>query len=159
GKYLLVLNGGYRPPSVSVIEVASARVLGNTPVPDGWLGLTFSPKGDKVYVGGGSRAAIFEFNFANGALTGGRTFDIFAGTSRAQEDFIGDVTMSPDGRLLYAAALYRDAIKVVNPQSGMVLADFEIKTGRRPYRILFHPDGQSLFVTHWADGSMGHYDL
>ena len=27
GKYLLVLNGGYRPPSVSVIEVASARVV------------------------------------------------------------------------------------------------------------------------------------
>src|SRR5437879_7479511 len=32
------------------------------------------------------------------------------------------------------------------------------KTGRRPYRILFHPDGKSFFVTHWADGSMGHYD-
>ena len=27
GKYLLVLNGGYRPPSVSVIEAASARVV------------------------------------------------------------------------------------------------------------------------------------
>src|ERR1043166_5421928 len=27
GKYLLVLNGGYRPPSISVIEIAGARVL------------------------------------------------------------------------------------------------------------------------------------
>ena len=26
GKYLLVLNGGYRPPSISVIETASASV-------------------------------------------------------------------------------------------------------------------------------------
>jgi DNA-binding beta-propeller fold protein YncE len=31
------------------------------------------------------------------------------------------------------------------------------KTGRRPYRIVFHPDGQSYFVSLWADGSVGHY--
>src|SRR5207302_4860049 len=42
------------------------------------------------------------------------------------------------------------------PQSGMVIGKY--KTGRRPYRILFHPDGKSFFVTHWADGGMGHYD-
>src|SRR5215475_12948112 len=34
GKYLLVLNGGYRPPSVSVIEIASASVVSTVPVPD-----------------------------------------------------------------------------------------------------------------------------
>src|SRR5215831_16958877 len=79
GKYLLVLNGGYKPPSVSVIETASARVVNSVPVADGWLGLAFSPKGDRVYVGGGSRAAIFEFTFADGKLTAGRTFDTLAG--------------------------------------------------------------------------------
>src|SRR5579864_8319240 len=31
------------------------------------------------------------------------------------------------------------------------------KTGRRPYRILFHPDGKSFFVTSWADGTMVHH--
>src|SRR5205807_10264383 len=72
------------------------------------------------------------------------------------QDFIGDVAFSPDGRLLYATNLYRDSILVVNPQSGMVIAQY--KTGRRPYRILFHPDGKSFFVTHWADGQLGHYD-
>src|SRR5215471_2031730 len=51
GKYLLVLNGGYRPPSISVIEIASARVVSTTPVADAWLGLTFAPKSDMVYVG------------------------------------------------------------------------------------------------------------
>ena len=38
----------------------------------------------------------------------------------------------------------------------MVIEHF--KTGRRPYRILFHPDGKSFFVTHWADGTVGQYD-
>jgi DNA-binding beta-propeller fold protein YncE len=156
GKYLLVLNGGYRPPSVSAIEIASASVVSTIGVPDGWLGLAFAPHGDRLYVGGGSRASVFELNFAGGKLTPGRTFEVVPPGRRTVEDFIGDVAFSPDGRLLYAAELYRDSIAVINPQSGMVIDHF--KTGRRPYRILFHPDGKSFFVTHWADGSMGHYN-
>jgi len=156
GKYLLVLNGGYRPPSISVIETASARVTGKVPVPDAWLGLTFSPGGDRVYAGGGSKGSVYEFSFANGTLTAARTFPIFAGAALADQDFVGDVAFSPDGRLLYAAQLYLNSIAVINPQSGRVIERF--KTGRRPYRILFQPDGKSFFVTHWADGTMGHYD-
>src|SRR6516165_1739836 len=156
GKYLLVLTGGYNPPSVSVIETASGRVTGTTPVDDGWLGLAFSPRGDRVYVGGGSRAAVFELSFAAGVLRPARTFAVSPSGERNDRDFIGDVTLSPDGRLLYAAELYRDTVAVINPQSGTVIDRF--KTGRRPYRILFHPDGKSFFVTHWADGSLGHYD-
>ena len=40
GRHLLVLNGGWNPPSISVIDTAAARELGRTPVADGWLGLT-----------------------------------------------------------------------------------------------------------------------
>jgi YVTN family beta-propeller protein len=156
GKYLLVLNAGYRPPSISVIEAASARVVGSAPVADAWLGLAFAPQTNRVYVGGGSRAAVFEFTLENGALTPGRTFTVVPANQRTAKDFIGDVAFSPDGRLLYAADLYRDSVVVINPQSGMAIARY--KTGRRPYRILFHPDGKSFFVTHWADGSVGHYD-
>jgi YVTN family beta-propeller protein len=151
-----VLNGGYKPPSVSVIETASGRVTASVPVADGWLGLAISPKGDTVYVGGGSKASLFEFAFANGVLTPARTFVVVPKDQLGPQDFIGDVAFSPDGRLLYAANLYRDTILVVNPQSGMVIGQF--KTGRRPYRILFHPDGKSFFVTHWADGTLGQYD-
>jgi YVTN family beta-propeller protein len=156
GKYLLVLNGGYKPPSVSVIETANGRVTASVPVADGWLGLAISPKGDTVYVGGGSKASLFEFGFANGVLIPARTFVVVPQAQRGPQDFIGDVAFSPDGRLLYAANLYHDTILVVNPQSGMVIG--QVKTGRRPYRILFHPDGKSFFVTHWADGTLGQYD-
>lgn len=156
GRYLLVLNGGYDPPSISVLDAASERELSRVPVPDGWLGLTFNAKGDRVYVGGGSQAAVFEFTFSQGTLQLARTFAVVPEAKRTNRDFIGDVAFSPDGRLLYAADLYRDSVVVLNPQSGMVLE--RVKTGRRPYRVLFHPDGKSFFVTSWADGSMGQYD-
>jgi YVTN family beta-propeller protein len=156
GRYLLVLNGGYKPPSISVLEAASGRETRRVPVADGWLGLTFSPKGDRVYVGGGSRAAVFEFSFANGVLEPARTFTVVPADKRTHVDFIGDVATTPDGRLIYAADLFHDSIVVINPQSGMLID--RVKTGRRPYRILFHPDGKSFFVTSWTDGSVGHYD-
>ena len=155
GKYLFVLHGGYRPPSIAVLDAASGHVLSTTRVPDAWLGLTVSPKGDRIYVGGGARASVFEFNFSDGVLTPGRTFEIVK-EKRTPHDFIGDVTFDPEGHLLYAADVSHDSIAVINPQSGMIIANYH--TGRRPYRILFHPDGKSFFVTHWADGTLGHYD-
>src|SRR6185369_6968455 len=155
-KYLLVLNAGYMPPSITVLESATLREIGRTPVQDGWLGLTFSPDGKFVYVGGGSRACVYEFSFSpEGKLALARTFAIAPEAGRKPVDFIGDVTVSPDGRLIYAAGLFHDAIHVINPQSGRVIEKFP--TGRRPYRILFHPDGKSFFVSSWVDGSVYHH--
>jgi YVTN family beta-propeller protein len=156
GKYLVVLNSGQRPPSVIVLDATSASTVSTTPVEDGWLGLAFSPRGDRLYVGGGAHASVYEFSFAAGKLQSTRTFAIVPADKRTPRDFIGDLAFSPDGRLLYAADLYHDSLAVINPQSGIVIQ--RIKTGRRPYRILFHPDGKSFFVTHWADGTLGNYD-
>ncbi|HEU0141285.1 MAG TPA: bifunctional YncE family protein/alkaline phosphatase family protein [Bryobacteraceae bacterium] len=157
GAFLLVLNGGYKPPSISVLDAASMKEIGRTPVPDGWLGLAFEPKGKQVYVGGGSRASVFEYSISpEGRLEPARTFPIVPEKDRSHRDFIGDVALSPDGRLIYAAGLYQDTIFVINPQSGMVIERF--KTGRRPYRILFHPDGKSFFVSSWVDGTLLHHN-
>jgi len=156
GRFLIVLNGGYNPPSLSVLDTKDGHELGRTPVPDAWLGLSFSPNGKTLWVGGGSQASVYEFSFdENGKLAPARTFEIVKGAARSARDFIGDVAIDPDGHLLYACDLYHDAIVVVNTQSGIVIDRF--KTGRRPYRILFNPDGKSFYVTSWADGSLYHH--
>lgn len=156
GKHLLVLNGGYNPPSVSVIDIAAGRELSRTRVRDGWLGLTLAPDGRKLYVGGGSAASVFEFDFTDGRLAEARTFVVAPEQGRMHQDFVGDICFTPDGRMIYASVLYRDQVVVINPQSGRVIERF--KTGRRPYRIRFHPDGKSFFVSSWADGSIYQYD-
>ena len=138
---VLVLNGGAKT-SVSVVNG------GELPLPDAWLGLTFAPDGKTVYAGGGSRGVVYEIAYAQGELK--LTREIKAA------DFIGDVAVSPDGRLIYAADLFGNTIVVINPQSGRVIDRF--KTGRRPYRILFHPDGRSYFVSSWADASVYQYN-
>ncbi len=151
GKYLLVLQSGYRPPSISVLTTADMKETARVPLQDGWLGLAFSPDGRFVYVSGGSRYSVQEFTFANGEMKPSREFSVST-AKPGDYDFIGDVAVSPDGRLLYAADLYHDSILVINPQSQRVEGRF--KTGRRPYRIVFHPDGKSIFVSSWADGAV-----
>jgi YVTN family beta-propeller protein len=138
---VVVLNGGAKA-SVSVVNG------GELPLPDAWLGLTFAPDGKTVYAGGGSRGVVYEFSYAQGELKLTREMKA--------ADFTGDVAMSPDGHLIYAADLFGNAIVVINPQSGRVIDRF--KTGRRPYRILFHPDGRSYFVSSWADASVYQYN-
>src|ERR1035438_4958359 len=109
GKYMVVLNGGYNPPSLSVLDIAAGREMSRTPVPDAWLGLAFSTDGKTLWVGGGSKAAIFEFSFSEkGELKAGRTFELVNPASRAWSDFIGDVAVSPDGRLLNAADIFHN---------------------------------------------------
>lgn len=155
GKYLLVLNAGYSHPLITVFKTESMEQLGVTPVDDAWLGLTFSPDGKMLYVGGGSQASVLEFAFTDGKLERKRTFAIVPEKDRKPEDFVGDVAISPDGHMLYAAGLYQNAIHIVNLRTGVVIE--KAPTGRRPYRILFHPDGRSFWVSSWADGSLYHH--
>jgi YVTN family beta-propeller protein len=139
--HMVVLSGGTKA-SISVVNGAEL------PLPDAWLGLAFAPNGKMVYAGGGSRGVVYEFAYAQGGLKLVR--EMKAG------DFTGDVALSPDGHLIYAADLFANTIVVINPQSGRVIDRF--KTGRRPYRVLFHPDGRSFFVSSWADASVYQYN-
>src|SRR6185312_464613 len=118
GKYLLVLNGGYNPPSISVIDTASRHEVHRVRVEDAWLGLIFSPDGSKVYVGGGSKAQVYEFSFneSTGDLSPARVFDGVTDPAHPGKAFIGDVAVSPDAHLLYAADLLENRIAVINLQ-------------------------------------------
>ncbi len=154
GRFLAVLTGGYKPPTITILAADTLGEIDKIQLDDAWLGLKFSPDNKFLYVGGGSRAKVHElaFDTASGKLKPSRQFIAATEAERKSDDFIGDVTTSPDGRLVFAADIFHNRILVINPQSGRVIEKF--KTGRRPYKILFHPDGQSYFVSSWADATV-----
>jgi DNA-binding beta-propeller fold protein YncE len=158
GKFLLALNAGSRP-SISVVETAAMKETARVAIADAGLGLAFSPDGRRVYAGGGARNAVLEFTFSPaGELKA--SHEISAGQPGASltgANFVGDVAVSPDGRTVLAADLFHDRVLVLNAQTGQFAG--ALKSGRRPYKILFHPDGQSYFVSSWADASVYEYSL
>ncbi|MEQ1948288.1 MAG: YncE family protein [Bryobacteraceae bacterium] len=146
---IAVLSAGAKA-SVTSYNAANMKEVSRVTLDGAWLGLTFAPDGKTLYAGGGSRGSVYEFSVSpNGELK--QTHEWKA------SDFIGDVTLSPDGHLIYAADLFKNVVVVVNPQSGRVIDQF--KTGRRPYRIVFHPDGKSYFVSSWADATVYQYNV
>lgn len=150
GKFLLTVNAG-NPASVSVVKLETMQETSRTPIPEAWQGITFGGDGKNVYVGGGARNSVFEYSFSpEGALALVKEMP-----GAAAGGFIGDLAVPPAGRLIYAADLFHDEILVFNPQSGRVIERH--KSGRRPYQLLFHPDGKTYFVSSWSDASVYQY--
>src|SRR5450432_3291021 len=52
GRFLAVLNGGYKPPSIQILAADTLAEVDKVPLDDAWLGLKFSPDGKFLYVGG-----------------------------------------------------------------------------------------------------------
>ena len=158
GKYLLVLNGGYNPPSISVIDIAQKKEVNRTPVPDGWLGMRFAPGTNRLFIGGGSQAMVYELALdpESGTLSRAREYAAVPDLKNRGNSFVGDVITTPDAHLLYAANLYGDSISVINLQSGRLIEQW--KCGHRPYRLLLTPGSRQLLVSSWADASIYQYD-
>lgn len=150
GKFLAVINAG-TPGSVSVLNATTLAEASRTSASGVWQGITFSPDGRNIYAGGGSENVVYEFALSeDGSLKLSRSMP---GASAG--GFIADLVLAPTGRSIYAADLLRNEILVYNLQSGTISSRY--KTGRRPYQILFHPDGKSFYVSSWADASLYQY--
>ncbi|MEQ1886783.1 MAG: YncE family protein [Bryobacteraceae bacterium] len=146
---IAVLSAGAKA-SITTYTAGNMKEVSRVTLDGAWLGLTFAPNGKTLYAGGGSRGSIYEFSVSpQGELKQTHAWKA--------SDFIGDIALSPDGHLIYAADVFKNVIVVVNPQSGRVIDQF--KTGRRPYRIVFHPDGKSYFVSSWADATVYQYNV
>src|SRR3974390_2173127 len=57
-----------------------------------------------------------------------------------------EMALSPDGRLLYVVCQDSDEVRVVDTQSGKVIAN--VGVGRMPRGIAVSPDGFQLYVTN-----------
>ena len=157
GRHAVALNAGYLQPSASVIDLQTGEEVQRLALPDAWLGLRFIHSGERLFIGGGSRASVLELEWSDGRLKLAREFPVVPPAERTARDFIGDVAVSPDGGLLYALNLFDDSVVTLNARSGLVLSRFS--TGPRPYRIEVNPDGETAFISEWGGAGVGLYRL
>ena len=158
GKFLLTLNAGYDPPTISVIDVAAKKELSKTHVADAWLGLRMDPNSDTFYVGGGTTGKVLEFALDpnTGSVTPKREISAVEDLANKGSALIGDVELSRDGKYLYAGNLYGDNLAVLDLHEGKYLGSW--KTGSRPYRIMVAPNGHQLLVTAWGESAIYVHD-
>lgn len=156
GKHAFVLNSGFLPPTVSVIDLDAGSILAEVPAPGAWLGLTLDAKGERLFVSGGARGSVLLYTYADGRLERAAEYSGVEG-ALSDNDFIGDILLSPDERFLFAANLFDDSVSVINLSSGVRVRTFQV--GPRPYRLRLGQRGQSLWVSHWGESAIGLYSL
>jgi YVTN family beta-propeller protein len=154
GRTLAVLNAGYAPASLSLVDLETARETARVTVGDGWRGLAFSPRGDdKLYIGDGARGSVSEFRFSSSNLSFTRKIDLYGGEKPGSPHLIADI-VAGSGTLLTADE-EQDKVTVIDPAEGKVLHSFAVT--RNPYAMLLSPDGQFVFVSSWSTAQIVEY--
>ena len=174
GKYLFVLNAGYTPPSLLILDPAKpGREGGVTRVAltNAWLGLAITAAGDRFYVPEANAGTVREFSLAgtpaapggasNLAIKPEREFKLFEGLANPQArggarwvrtNYLGDAALHPDGKRLYVADMQAGLVYEVNLEKGGV--ERQIRVGIHPYRVLVAPDGLRIYVSNWGASSI-----
>src|SRR6516165_9792205 len=135
GRMLAALSAGYAPASISLIDLETSREATRITITDGWRGLVFSPAGDKLYAGGGSRASVTELQVNGATLSVARKIDLSPGEMPGIPHLISDLVAGKNS--LVVADQEQDKVWVVDPAAGKVLRSFAV--ARNPYGLLLTP--------------------
>jgi DNA-binding beta-propeller fold protein YncE len=152
GRYAVVTNNGINRPSFTVIDIASWTVKSTTPLDSAWYGLVWHPDGTKLYSAGAAQNNIQEFAFADGTITRARTFALPAMTG---ETFAGGLSISRDGRTLFATRVFGMTLSTIDVASGAVTKTVTLPS--EPYTTLPSPDGQLVYVSLWGGAAVRVY--
>jgi len=155
GRMLAVMNGGYLPSSVTLLDMETAKVVSSVDIHDGWRGLAFSAQGNKVYAGNGSRGTITELTVNGSQIEISKKIDLYPGEPARVPHLIADI-VAQQNRLLVADNA-QNKILVVDPAESKVIQTFASTSN--PYAMLLSPDGQSVFISSWSTAQIVEYSV
>lgn len=155
GRMIAVLNGGYQPPSVSLLDMETVSESSRVVIGDGWRGLAFSKAGDKLYAGNGARGSLSVMTVQGRSLSADRKIDLYPGEKPGVAHLIADIAPIGDRLLVLDSAA--DRLLVVDSSAGTV--DREIPVLRNAYGMLVSPSGDSVFVSGWSTAQVAEYRL
>ncbi len=167
GLSLLVTTNGYAKPSLTLVDLAHRYVRSMTWLDNAWLGLSWSPDGDRVYSSGARENAVREFRVQKRRLAPGPVYalppgsavspPLFAGAPvREQTSFVGGIALDPSGKRLYAVNVLGQMLSAVDLVSGKVVQSVALPA--EPYSCLVSADGRTLFVSLWGGGKVLLFD-
>jgi len=157
GNTAVTANSGTGPLSITIIR----NILSSTPevqqVPPGpstdegvlasvFMGLAISGDSKTVYVAGGQENKVFIFDLSSGEKLG------FIDCSHVSDDadyshgYIGDMTLSKDGKRLYAVDQIGFRMLVIDLASGKL--EHNVPVGRYPFGICLSPDEKKIYVAN-----------
>jgi len=166
GRYLVVTNNGYAKPTLTLVDLEHFTVAQKVPLEDAWLGLAWNPAGDRLYSSGGNGNKVLELEFREGKLATSRSFPLPSssgpkdrpseGHPPDRSPFVGGLSVSPDGKRLYAVNVLGQSLASVDLATGKALQSIELEA--EPYTCVVAPDGRALYVSLWGGAKVLVFD-
>ncbi|WP_405818986.1 beta-N-acetylglucosaminidase domain-containing protein [Streptomyces sp. NBC_01390] len=122
--------------TVSVIDVAAAKVTSTVPVGDVPAGLALTPDGRTLWVADYSDDAVQPIDLATGT----------AGAKIAVGDGPENMAITPDGTTLYVANIHDSTVSPVDLATAK--AGTPIAVGPNPFNVVAAPDGRTVYVSN-----------
>ena len=164
GKTAVTANSGTGPLSITIVR----NILSENPevqqVPPGpsteigvlssvFMGLAISPDNKTIYVAGGQENKIFLFDVDSGEKIGFIDCSFISDKADYTHGYIGDLTLSKDGKRLYAVDQIGFRMVIIDVASMKLI--HSIPVGRYPFGICLSPDESKIYV---ANVGMFEYD-
>ena len=155
GHYLVVADNGFVKPSLVCVDLRHGYVSSRLTLENAWLGLAWNPTGDRLYCSGAAARTVQEILFERGKLKAGKTIQL-AKPDKEKEILTGGLTLSPDGKRLYAVEFLGNQLHAVDLASGGVTKTVSLPA--EPYTCLTSADGKNLFVSLWGGAKVLIFD-
>ena len=153
GRHLVITNNGWSKPSLRVIDIERRQVVQKLALDHAWLGLVWHPDGRRLFSSGAADNTVREIEWRDGRLVPGRSFRLGPPQKTVNErlenpGFVAGLALSPDGRVLYAAEVYGEAVAALDVESGELLAHAPLAA--EGYATAVAPDGSAVYATVWG---------
>jgi DNA-binding beta-propeller fold protein YncE len=156
GRWLAVLHAGYGQHEVRIVDLPHQKIMTSVSIPQSFYGLCFSPDGRFLYASGGEYEVVHAYEFQDGYLFHHKAIAIVPETTK----FIpGGLAVSPDGKTLFAAGTWGDAVCIVPLDTPDKRHLIKLSKNSYPYACLVDPTGKRLFVSLWNKAAVGIIDL
>jgi len=157
GDIAVTANSGINPISISIIRGLNSGNLTVKQVPENvlgdndvlasvYMGLAITPDDSAVYVSAGQENKIYLFDL----FTGERKSEINCFSTKDsvshKDGFIGDLTLTSDGKTLYAVDQINFELLIIDAVQNKVMN--RVKTGRYPFGLALSPDEKKIYVAN-----------
>jgi DNA-binding beta-propeller fold protein YncE len=134
GKFAAVLDCGYGPHEVVVVDLIAGKIASRAAVSNSFYGMVFSADGGKLYCSGGGDESVHRFDFRDGQITDDTEIMVHDRSLRAVPC---GLAVNRAGTKLFAANVWGNCVSEVDLGAKTNTIDFSV--GRRPAHLTMAP--------------------